>query len=118
MSLDPEFERLLSARADAGTPAEIAAARRALDDFNARRALESETERAAFVEAYGGDPVVGTVIADGGTIHSPPGFTDVNSAFITLPDGRVMAKDDLLAGRPSDPTDPSAPPAFDGPPAA
>ena len=87
-----------------------------------RRAAEADAEREAeaaiIAESFGSDPTIGTRVEDGGTIHSPPGFTDADSAFVTMPDGRAMAKEHLLAGRPSDPTDPSGPPSFDGPPAA
>ena len=40
------------------------------------------------------------------------------AAAALLPDGPVFGKDDLLGGRPSDPTDPSGPPTLDGPPAS
>ena len=46
------------------------------------------------------------VVGDGGTIHNPPGFTDVNSAFITLPDGRVFEKKHLPEARPLGPDRP------------
>ncbi len=42
---------------------------------------------------------MGTVVIDGPTLERPPGFTNVNSAFITMPDGRVLDEDELLSHR-------------------
>jgi hypothetical protein len=87
---DAEFDRLMQAKVD-GQPG----AQEALDALTARRIAEADAERAGIVEAFGGDPVVGTVVEDGGTLQRPPGHFDVGSASVTTPSGQVIDEEEL-----------------------
>ncbi len=49
------------------------------------------------------EPVIETVVVDGGTTRTPPGLADADSPLVTMPDGRVMVKEDVLQSRPSGP---------------
>ena len=77
-----------------------AAAKSALGAFHDWRHAEAEGELTGIRDAYGEpEPTVGTVVIDSPTLERPPGFTNVNSAFITMPDGRVLDEDELLSHR-------------------
>jgi hypothetical protein len=108
---EPEWAALMQQLADATTDAERQAIRAQLDVITERRAAEADAEWRSLVEAFGGDPIIGTRVVDGGTIHNPPGHFDLNSAFVQMPDGSLIDKDELMAR-----THPPRPP--DGPPAA
>jgi hypothetical protein len=90
-----------------------AEARAALDALHDRRRAEADAETQGIVEAYGGDPVVGTVIADGPVIEHGAWFFDVRSSVVVRPDGSLIDRDELLAQpyvfRPRPPAPPPTP---------
>ena len=90
-----EHERLAAAREEPG-------GRKALATFYDRRAREEDEETATFVAAFGGDPEPGTVLAakhqnEAEVLRRPAARSDVRSAFVTTPDGRLLDKDEVLA---------------------
>jgi hypothetical protein len=94
---------------NAGDPDIRAVARAALDAFHDRRWAESDAETRSIVEAYGEDPVVGTVVSDGRTIDLAPWHVVVRSSVVVRPDCSLVDKDELLVrGRlPASPSDPA-----------